>query len=57
MNLIMLFDFIQVLNSKRKHHTNNEYFPMHILFITFYLLQEQELNHRNYCKQKNYEKF
>jgi hypothetical protein len=57
MNLIMLFDFIQVLNSKRKHHTNNEYFPMRILFITFYLLQEQELNHRNYCKQKNYEKF
>jgi hypothetical protein len=25
---------------------------MHILFSTIYLLQEQQLNHRNYSKQK-----
>jgi hypothetical protein len=53
MNLIMLSDFfVQVLNSKRKHPTKNEYFPMYILFTIFYLLQEQKLNHRNYSKQK-----
>jgi hypothetical protein len=40
MNLIILSNVIQVLNSKRKHPTKNEYFPMHILFTTFYLLQE-----------------
>jgi hypothetical protein len=52
MNLIMLSDFMQILNSRRKHPTKNEYFPMHILFTTFYLLQEQKLNHRNYSKLK-----
>jgi hypothetical protein len=52
MNLIMLSDFMQILNSRRKHPTKNKYFPMHILFTTFYLLQEQKLNHRNYSKLK-----
>jgi hypothetical protein len=26
MNLIMLYDFMQVLNIKRKHYTKNNYF-------------------------------
>jgi hypothetical protein len=45
MNLIILSYFMQGLNSTRKYYTKNEYFPMHILFTTVYLLQEQELNH------------
>jgi hypothetical protein len=45
-------DFMQVLYSIRKHPTNNEDFPMHILFTRIYLLQEQKLNNRNYSKQK-----
>jgi hypothetical protein len=52
MNLIMLPDFIQVLYSRRKHPTKNEYFPRHILFTTIYLLQEQKLNDRNYSEQE-----
>jgi hypothetical protein len=38
MNVIMLSDFMQVLNSVRKHSTKNEYFPMPILFTTIYLM-------------------
>jgi hypothetical protein len=45
MNLIILSYFMQGLNSTREFATNNYYFPMHILFTTVYLLQEQELNH------------
>jgi hypothetical protein len=48
MDLIMLSDFMQVLNSIRKHYTNNKYFYRHILFTKIYLLHEQKLNHRNY---------
>jgi hypothetical protein len=51
-DLITFSDFIQVLNSARKFASKNYYFPMHILFSTIYLLQEQQLNHRNYSKQK-----
>jgi hypothetical protein len=51
-NLNMLSEFMQVLNSISKHPTKNEYFPMHILFITIYLLQKQKLNHRTYSEQK-----
>jgi hypothetical protein len=51
MNLTMLFDFIQVLLSKRKHSTKDEYFPKYILFTTIYLLQEQKLNYNKYYKQ------
>jgi hypothetical protein len=40
MNLIMLYDFMQVINSARKHPTNNEYFLKRILFSRIYLLQE-----------------
>jgi hypothetical protein len=50
--LTTLYDFMQVLNSTRKFATNNYYFPMHILFTTMYLLQEQELNPRIYSKQE-----
>jgi hypothetical protein len=52
MNLIMLFDFMLILNIKRKHSTKNEYLSRHILFTKIYLLQEQKLNHNNYSKQK-----
>jgi hypothetical protein len=45
-NLIMFSDFMQGLNSTRKHYTKNEYCSMHILFSTIYLLQEQKLNPR-----------
>jgi hypothetical protein len=38
MSLNKISDFIQVLNSIRKHYTKNEYFPKHILFITISLL-------------------
>jgi hypothetical protein len=48
MHLIMLSDFMQALNSTRKHFAKNEYFPMPILFSTIYLLHEQKLNYRNY---------
>jgi hypothetical protein len=50
--LNMLFDFMQVLNSQKKHSTRNEYFSMYILFTTLYLMQEQKLNPRNYCEQQ-----
>jgi hypothetical protein len=51
MNLIMLSDYMKVLNSKKKHPTNNKYFSRHILFTIIYLLQEQKLNPRNYFEQ------
>jgi hypothetical protein len=58
MSLNKLYDFIQILNSIRKHPTNNECFPMHVLFSTNYLLREQKLNHGNYSDQKlNMENF
>jgi hypothetical protein len=50
--LILPSDFMQVLNIIRKHYTNNEYFPKHMVFTTIYLLQEQKLNPRNYSEQK-----
>jgi hypothetical protein len=52
MHLIMFFDFMQVLHIRSRHPTKNEYFPMHILFTTIYLLQEQKLNHSNYSEQE-----
>jgi hypothetical protein len=52
MHLIMFSDFIQVLNSIRKHTTKNEYFSRHIIFTTIYLLQEQKLNPRIYSEQE-----
>jgi hypothetical protein len=50
MILIFLSDFMQVLHIIYKHLTKNEYFSMHTLFSTIYLLQEQKLNHRNYSE-------
>jgi hypothetical protein len=50
MCLNKLYDFIQVSYSIRKLYTNNYYFPKHILFTTIYLLQEQNLNPRNYSE-------
>jgi hypothetical protein len=43
---------MQGLNSTWEFATKNYYFPMHILFTTIYLLQEQELNPRIYSKQE-----
>jgi hypothetical protein len=48
----MLSNFIQVLNSAREFYTKNYYFSIHNLFTIIYLLQEQELNHKNYSEQK-----
>jgi hypothetical protein len=50
--LILLSDFMQILNIKKKHSTKNECFPKHIPFTIIYLLQEQKLNHRNYYEQE-----
>jgi hypothetical protein len=41
-----------ILNSIKKHYTNNEYFYRHIIFNMIYLLQEQKLNPRNYSKKE-----
>jgi hypothetical protein len=38
MSLNKLYVFIQVAYSMRKHYTQVEYFPNHILFIAIYLL-------------------
>jgi hypothetical protein len=48
MHLILLFDFLQVLYSSKKHYIKKEDFLKHIRFTTIYLLQEQKLNPRNY---------
>jgi hypothetical protein len=34
MNLSMLYDFMQVLNSIRNQPTKNDYFTKHIIFTT-----------------------
>jgi hypothetical protein len=52
MNLTMLFDFMRVLKSIKKHSTKDEYFLMHILFSTICSMQEQKLNHRNYSEKE-----
>jgi hypothetical protein len=44
MNLTRVYNFMQVLNSKRKQATKNEYFPKYILFTIINLLQKQKLN-------------
>jgi hypothetical protein len=41
MDLNMLSDFMQVLNIKRKHPTNNEHFSKLNPFSTIYLLPRQ----------------
>jgi hypothetical protein len=40
-NLIMLYDFIQVLNIKRRLSTKDEHFSKHILFTMIYFLTRQ----------------
>jgi hypothetical protein len=52
MDLIMLFDFMQVQNSIRKYPTKNEYFSKHIQITTIHLLQKQKLMPNNYSEQK-----
>jgi hypothetical protein len=52
MILIMLYDFLQVLLSKMKYPTKDDYFSTHILFTIIYLLQKQKLNHNNYYELK-----
>jgi hypothetical protein len=52
MSLNKLFDFIHILYSIRKYHTKIEHFYKHILFSIIHLLQEHELNHRNYYQQE-----
>jgi hypothetical protein len=52
MHQIMLSDFMQILNSIRKHPNKNVYFSTHIHFTTIYLLQGKKLNPRNYSKQE-----
>jgi hypothetical protein len=52
MNLIMLSDYIQVLNSIRKYRTKIEHLYKHILFSTIYLLHEQKLNPSKYSEKE-----
>jgi hypothetical protein len=47
----MLSDFMQGLNSTRKHYKKKNIFLCLILFSPIYLLQEQKLNCRNYSEQ------
>jgi hypothetical protein len=49
-SLNMLYDFMQVLNSIRKHPTKNEYFSKRILFTTISILQKQKLNPNKYSE-------
>jgi hypothetical protein len=42
MDLILLSNFMQILNIKRKHSTKNEHFSKHNQFTTLYLLWEQK---------------
>jgi hypothetical protein len=51
-DLIIIYDFMLVLNSIRNYYTNNEHFSKHTLFSTIYLLQEELLNYRNYFEQE-----
>jgi hypothetical protein len=44
MRLILLSNFLQVLNSSKKHYIEKENFLNHIRFTTIYLLQKQKLN-------------
>jgi hypothetical protein len=46
MNLIMLYNFIKVLNIKRRLPTKEEHFSEHILFTMIYFLTKQGLNHK-----------
>jgi hypothetical protein len=50
--LILLFEFMQVLDIKMKHSTKNEHFTKHTLFSIIYLLQKQKLNPNKYSKQE-----
>jgi hypothetical protein len=52
MSLNKLFEFMQVLNSTMKCHTKIEHFYKHILFVTIYLLQKQNLNPNKYYEQE-----
>jgi hypothetical protein len=49
---MLLSDFMQVQNRRRKHYTKNEYVPMHLLFTTIYLLQEHKLNINKYYEKE-----
>jgi hypothetical protein len=56
--LTWFYDFMQVLNTKRRHYTNSEYLPKYILFTTICLLQEHKLNPNRYSEQElNMENF
>jgi hypothetical protein len=53
-----LYDFKPSIYSMRKNYTKVECFSKPILFITIYLLLDQELNHNNnFMQEQNYEKF
>jgi hypothetical protein len=42
MNLIRVYDFLQVLNIERSYSTEDDYFSKHIYFTTIYLLQNRD---------------
>jgi hypothetical protein len=48
----MLYDFMQILNIKRRLSTEDEHFSKHILFTMIYLLQKQKLKYNNYPEQQ-----
>jgi hypothetical protein len=52
MDLIMSYDFIQVLNIKRRHSIKNKYFSNHIQFTTIYFLQKLKLKYNNYSEEE-----
>jgi hypothetical protein len=52
MSLNKSYDFMQDLNSIKKHHTKNRCFPKHILLTIIYLLQKQKLNPNQYSGEE-----
>jgi hypothetical protein len=50
--LIVLYDFMQVLNINRRLFTKYGHFSKHILFAMIYLLQKQKLKYNNYSEQQ-----
>jgi hypothetical protein len=50
--IMLLSNFMQILNSKWKHLIKNDYFLMPILFTRISLLQEQKLTPNKYSRQE-----
>jgi hypothetical protein len=50
MDLIIHYDFMQILNIERKHSTKSEYFSKPTLISIIYLMHKQKLNPNKYSE-------